>query len=212
MGTGPLSGMGDSGMRRHLREALGGDEGGDSDHGVVAEMEKETGDDSAGAGAREGENDADESEESNKAPGPAELRTVHQAKESSGDHNAWEDAERFGEKRIEIAAKNGFFDERRDEYGHGHQQHGAGAALEEFLDGNVVHILDARTGDGDKDGQAAPRKEIHPGTALAGNGAGVQFFPAQRAPKRKTAEHGERHIQKKKYESEPEDISADEEL
>jgi len=31
-------------------------------------------------------------------------------------------------------------------------------------------------------------------------------------PKRKTAEHGERHIQKKKYESEPEDIGADEEL
>src|SRR6266478_4782499 len=98
-------------------------------------MEKETCDDGAAAGAREGENHADESEECHEAPGPAELRTVHQAKEESGDQNAGKDAEGLGEEGIEIAAENSFFDERRDEYGHGNSQHGAGAALEEFLEG-----------------------------------------------------------------------------
>ena len=135
-----------------MREAFGGDDGCEGDHGVVAKMEKETGDHRAGAGAHKRENDTDESEKRHEAPGPAELRTVHQAKESPGDQNAWHNAERFGEKRIEIAAEHGFFDERRDEYRHGHEQHCASAVLKEFLDRNVVHILDARTGDGDEDG------------------------------------------------------------
>src|SRR5882762_8476923 len=195
----------------HMREALGGDDGCEGDHGVVAKMEKETGDDSAGAGARKRENDTDESEKRHEAPGPAKLSAVHQAKEGPGDQNTGEDAKRLGEERIEIAAENGFFDEWRDEYRHGHEQHGAGAALEKFLDGDVLYVLDARTGDGDEDGQPAAREKIHPGTALAGRPAGVQSFPAQSLPKRQAAEYGKRHIKKKKDESEPENICADDE-
>ena len=55
-----FNGVADSGMRGHLSKALSGDEGGDGDHGVVAEMEKKTGDHGAGASPREGKNDADE--------------------------------------------------------------------------------------------------------------------------------------------------------
>jgi len=113
----------------HLREAFGGNDGCEGDHGVVAKMEKETGDDGAGAGARKRENDTDESEKRHEAPGPAELSTVHQAKEEPRDENSGKDTKGFGEKRIEVAAENGLFDERRDKYRHGHKQHGAGAAL-----------------------------------------------------------------------------------
>ena len=43
----------------NLGEAVGADYGGYGDHGVVAEMEEETGEDGAGVGTGEGENDAD---------------------------------------------------------------------------------------------------------------------------------------------------------
>src|SRR5712664_1359376 len=59
-GQNSFNGVAASGMRAHLSEALGGDEGGDGDHGVVAKMEKKTSDDGAGASARESENNTDE--------------------------------------------------------------------------------------------------------------------------------------------------------
>src|SRR5882762_4920227 len=142
-------------MRRHLREALGGDDGCEGDHGVVAKMEKKTGDYGAGAGAHKRENDTDESEKRHQTPGPAKLSAVHQAKEDPGDQNTGEDAKRLGEERIEIAAENGFFDERRDEYGHSHEQHGPGAALEKFLEGTFPHVLEAGTGVAHEDARAA---------------------------------------------------------
>src|SRR5579864_7316078 len=109
-------------MGGDLREAVSADYGGCGDHGVVAEMEEETGDDGAGVSAGEGEDDAHQNEQANDAPGPAELRAVHQAKEDSGKQNAGKDAKRFSEKRIEIAAEDGFLDERSDENSHGHEQ------------------------------------------------------------------------------------------
>ena len=48
-----------SGVGGHLGEAFGGDDGGESDHGVVAEVEEEAGEDSASAGPGEGEDNAD---------------------------------------------------------------------------------------------------------------------------------------------------------
>src|SRR5260370_20602329 len=102
-----------------LGEAMGSDEGGDGNHGIVAEMEEETGDDGAGVGTGKGEDDTDQNEQADDAPGPAELRAVHQTEEDSGKQNAGNDAEGFREQRIEIAAENGFLDERRDEDRHG---------------------------------------------------------------------------------------------
>src|SRR6266851_3974048 len=128
---------------RHMTEALGGNDGGHGDHGVVAEMQKKTGENGAGPGAGKGEDNADE------PPGPAQLRAMHQAKEDSRDDDAngtantdrakrvdarvlSETGEFAGKKRIEITAKNGFFHEGRDEDSHGHQEHGAVAILEEL--------------------------------------------------------------------------------
>src|ERR1700675_4011223 len=51
-----------------LGEAVGADDGGDGDHGVVAEMEEETGEDGAGVCACKGEDDTDQNQQANDAP------------------------------------------------------------------------------------------------------------------------------------------------
>src|SRR5258708_13774894 len=58
-----------------LGEAVGADYGGDGDHGVVAEVEKEAGEDCAGVGTGERENAADQDYQPNYAPAPAYLRS-----------------------------------------------------------------------------------------------------------------------------------------
>src|SRR5712664_5009202 len=126
---------------------MGSDDGGDGDHGIVAEVEEETGDDGAGVGTGEGEDDTDQNEQANNAPGPAELRAVHQTEENSGKQNAGNNAEGFREERIEIAAEDGFLDERSDQDSHGHQQHGAAAIFKDFLNGHVVIGVDLGAGE-----------------------------------------------------------------
>ena len=152
-----------SGARRHLREALGRDDRGDGDHRIVAEVKEKTRENRSGPGPCKREDNADESQEAHKAPGPSELCAVHEAKQGSSDNNADKSAEpdgagrigpsilrkarKFtGEERVQITAENRFFDQWSDENRHGHEQHGAGAALEELLNGNVIHVFDARAG------------------------------------------------------------------
>src|SRR6266850_1346242 len=57
-----------------------------------------------------------------------------------------------GKERIKITAENCFFDQRSDKDSHGHEQHGAAAALEEILNRNVIHVFDARAGDSHENG------------------------------------------------------------
>src|SRR5207249_7754993 len=66
---------------RHVGKASGGNDRSNGNHGIVAEVKKETGDNSAGPGARKCEDNADERQEANEAPGPAELRAVHKRSE-----------------------------------------------------------------------------------------------------------------------------------
>src|SRR6266480_1868065 len=157
------------GLRGHVGESAGGNDGGDGDHGIVAEVKQETGEHRSCPGARESENDANQSQEADQAPGPAQLRAVHEAEQDSGDENSDQGAEADGVKRggagvlgeagnfagkerIKIAAENSFFDQRSHEDGHGHEQHGAAAALEEFLNGKMIHVLHARAGDRHENG------------------------------------------------------------
>jgi len=135
----------------------------------------------SGAGAREGENHADESEESNKAPRVLSrvppLRTVHQAKESSGDHNRLEDAGGIWRKADRDSREKRFSSTSGAmNMAMAISNMAPVAALEEFLDGNVVHILDARTGDGDKDARPTPRKEIHHRDPPCRHGPGASGF------------------------------------
>src|SRR5437867_5540480 len=146
---------------RHVTEALGGDDGGHGDHGVVAKMQKKTCENGAGPGAGKGEDNADENQKADESPGPAQLCAVHQAKEDSRDDDANGTAnanrakrvdarvlskagEFAGKKGIEMTAKNDFLHQGRDEESHGHQEHGAVGILEELLDGVVVCMFDPR--------------------------------------------------------------------
>ena len=61
------------GMWGHAGEAMGGEDGGESDEGVVAEVKQEANEDSAGAGTGECEDDAYGDQQGDEAPGPAEL-------------------------------------------------------------------------------------------------------------------------------------------
>src|SRR5205807_10124017 len=82
-----------SAARRHLREALGRDDGSDRDHGIVAEVKEKTRENRSGPGTRKREDNADESQEAHEAPGPAQLRAVHQAEQDSRENDADESAE-----------------------------------------------------------------------------------------------------------------------
>ena len=72
-----------------------------------------------------------------------------------------------GKEGVQITAENSFFHQRSDKHSHGHEQHGAAPALEKLLDGNVIHVLDARTGQRHENGKAATGEEIHPRAAFA---------------------------------------------
>src|SRR5882724_5017619 len=192
-------------------------------------MQKETGEDSAGPGADKREDDPNEGQETDKTHGPTQLGCVKETEKHAGQKNAGSHASakrrgRFHAKemgdrgnnssqdRIQVTAKKCFFHQRRNEDGHGHEQHGAVAILEELLDGSVVRIFHARAGDSDEDRQSTTREKIHPGAAFSSGGIRAELFPAERTPEGGVAEHGDGHIQKKKHERGPEDRRAHKEL
>ncbi len=154
---------------------------------------------------------------------------MHEAEQNSGNEDSDEGAKpdgatrlgagvlgnagKFaGKERIEITAEHGFFDQRSDEDGHGHEQHGAAAALEQLLNRDVVDVFDARAGDGHENGKSAAGKKIHPWAAFAQSGIGTEFFPAERAPKGQAAQYREGHVKKKEEQGVPENVGADQEL
>jgi len=197
-----------------VSKTLGGYDGGKSNHGIVAQVEKETRENRARPGARKSKNNADESEQADKSPGPAELGRVHQAKERAGQHDAGRHAGARGarefhavvpenrrsnphEHRIQVPAKNSFFHQWRDKDGHSHERERASATLEEILDRNVIHLFDPRTGNDNEDRQSAAGKKIHPRAALALGGIRFEFLPAERAPEGQVAQDCQRDIEKK---------------
>ena len=187
-------------MRGHLGEKAGREDGGEGDEGVVAKMEQIAGEDGAGVGADEGEDDADGGEDTDECPGPAELGSVEEAEEQAGGDDAdtragldggsgigaeaaGESSATGSEKRIQVAAEHGFFDEWCNQDGHAHEKECAGAILEEILNRKMFWRLDFGADDGDADGQAGAAGKVSP---RAGGPIGVEaeFFPAERGPKR----------------------------
>src|SRR5262245_14970317 len=189
-------------------------------------MEKVAGVDGSGTGASIGEDNADGGEDGNERPGPAKLRSVKKAKEDAGDEDADARtgagsvvdgcAERAGnaspgrcEERIEVAAENGFFDERRDEYGHGYQKNGAGAIFEKLLNGKVLGRLDHRVdeGDGDREDDAAAKKSKR--NPAAGGNIGIdvaEFSPAEGLPERQPLQQAESDIKKQEDKQKQSDV------
>src|SRR5207245_4137725 len=77
-----------SAARRHLRKTLGGDDGSDRDHGIVAEVKEKTRKNGSGPGPRKREDNANESQEAHKAPGPAQLRADRKSTRLNSSHGS----------------------------------------------------------------------------------------------------------------------------
>lgn len=183
-------------------------------------MKKVAGEDGASVGANESEDDADDGENGDERPGPAELRSMEKTEEHASDDDAGARAglhrrsrvetEMAGhartsgrEERKEVAAEDGFFDQWSDENGHTHKEKSPGTILEKILDGEMVGRFDFGAGDGDTDGQPGAAREIDPGTDRP-VGIGAKFFPAEGGPERPALQNGNGHIEKKKDEKKPE--------
>ena len=88
---------------------------------------------------------------------------MHQAKKDAGNGNAGNQAEPLGEEGKQIAAKNGFFDEGRDEDGHSHKSESHRAIFEEVLNRSVFG-LSRKSGDKhDDNGESAAESQVQPG-------------------------------------------------
>src|SRR2546423_14468530 len=136
---------------------------------------------------------------------------MHQAKKNACQQNARKNTKRFGEQRIEIAAKDSFFDQRRHQHSHAEQENGAVAVAENLLDRRVIVGVHLKCGDRDKNGQQASGEKINPGTAC-GRYRVLQLFPAERSPEREPAQHRERDIEKQKNQGVPEHIATEKKL
>src|SRR5882724_2540506 len=92
--------MRDSAARRHVPKSTRGHDGSDSNHGIVAEVKKETREHGAGPGAGERENDADENKQADQPQVPSELRGMHESEEEAGQQDTEDHAGANGALRF----------------------------------------------------------------------------------------------------------------
>src|SRR3984893_132708 len=175
-------------------------------------MQEETGEDGARVGAREREDHPDENEQSDDAPAPAELRAMHEAEERASEQDARNDTKGFREQWIEIAAEDGFLDERSDKDGHAHQKERGVAVLEELLNGHVFFGLNSRAGQRDENRQAAAAEKVNPRAAFPAVEIRLQLLPAQRAPEGQVAQNAQGDVEKEKDERVPNEIATKQQL
>src|SRR5260370_10424110 len=96
---------------RHVGKAFRGEDGSESKHGIVAQVEKETRENRASPGAGKSKNNADDSKQANEAPRIAELRRGHQPKERAcyqyaGEHPCPGSARKFHSEKLEYCRWN----------------------------------------------------------------------------------------------------------
>ena len=187
---------------RHFAETLGAEDCDEGDHGVVAKVKQKTGEDGAGAGSNKREDDADRDKSENKTPGPAKLGAVHQAEEDAGDEDACAYAEVLCKQRIKIAAKNGFFDEGRDQYCHGHKEYCGVFVAEKLFDGHILGRLHFGRNDEDHDGKTAARKEEEPW-------APREPSPSQSSPEGRAGKDREADVEKEENQGVQKNHAAD---
>src|SRR5216684_2874413 len=195
-------------VRRHLSEAASGNDGGKRNHRVVSEMKQKACQHGAGPGAGQRKNNADGNQHGDQTQGPAQLRSVHESEQDTGDHHGGCDAKALGKKRIEIAAENGLFHQRREQNGHTHQEKGSSAIFEELLNGQVFGSVHTRTGNRDANRQYDATSEIEPWIGWRVR-SGNQFSPAERSPERKLVHHRKGDIEKENDQSEQKHVGGD---
>src|SRR5580693_8618669 len=89
---------------------------------------------------------------------------MHQAEEDTGDDHTGGDTEVFCKERVQVATKDGFFNERCHQNGHGHKEYCRVFVAEKLFDRHILWRLHFGGNDKDHDGKTAARKEEEPGT------------------------------------------------
>src|SRR5579885_3331180 len=194
-----------------MSEAARGDDGGEGDHGVVAEVHEETGEDGPGARANVGEDNTHNNQHENEAGGPAQLPAVHETEEQTGKADAGKCAEGLCEERVQVAAEDGLLNERGDEDGHAHEKDGAGAIFEQILNGHVLRRLNFGTDQRDANGQAGTGEKVEPGIGGRGFG-GDELPPAERTPERQVVQDGDGDVQEEKDQAKQKKVRTDGDL
>src|SRR5579885_2248906 len=180
-----------------MSEAARGDDGGEGDHGVVAEVHEETGEDGPGARANVGEDNTHNNQ--------------HENEEQTGKADAGKCAEGLCEERVQVAAEDGLLNERGDEDGHAHEKDGAGAIFEQILNGHVLRRLNFGTDQRDANGQAGTGEKVEPGIGGRGFG-GDELPPAERTPERQVVQDGDGDVQEEKDQAKQKKVRTDGDL
>ena len=175
-------------------------------------MHQVTREDTAGAGANERENNANHDEDGYEAPGPSELRTVHEPEQHTSQDDSGPDAEGASKERIEITAEKGLFDERSDEDGHGHEHQGDLTVFEEFFHGQIFRCFHARGQNRNKKRKATAGSKIDERIAGQLARTGLDRTPAERPPKGVSTKDGQGNVQEKENRGVPEQHAANREL
>src|SRR5712692_7313019 len=125
-------------------------------------MKKIAGEDGAGAGARESENQTHDRKKDDEAGSPAKLRAVHHAEQNAGNEDTGQNAKGSGHQGIEITAEDGLFHEGSHEDSHGHEEQSALLILEKVFHGDFVGGMDLGTGKRDEKGESRAGEEKDP--------------------------------------------------
>src|SRR5579859_2200558 len=104
---------------------------------------------------------------------------MHETKEYAGHDNAGQQAEPLSEEWKQIATKNGFFNERRDEDGHSHKSESHSAILEDVLNWGVLGRFGESGDKHDDNGESATEGQIQPGLRRSFGILRIQFSPAE---------------------------------
>src|SRR5579859_2119250 len=172
-------------------------------------MHEVAGENGFGARPDKGENDADARQSEDVGPSPAELRAMHEAKERSCKKDGRPDAEPSRECRIEIAAKDSLFDERRNQDRHPHEGKSHSGILHDFLDGSVVGSLGSGGRDQNDERESKTKKDVLPGVRRSLFVLRIEFSPTERGPEGVVVKSPKSDDQKKKQNRIPHNHAAD---
>src|ERR1700732_1005530 len=105
---------------------------------IITCMDDETCYHSSRHGAREGENNSNEYEQSDLAPSSPQLRRMEQAEQRTSRDDSPGFSESTANYWINVAAENRLFHQRSDQNSNRHEQHCGVAIVKESLDGQVL--------------------------------------------------------------------------
>src|ERR1700733_1338646 len=146
--------------------------------------------------ARAGEDDADDHQQRNLHPPSPQLRRVKQTEKNSGGEDAGRHTPAACNDRVDVAAKNGLLDHRRDKHSHQQQKNRRAAILEQLLHRHLRIATERNGGNLNRHSEQESAQQEAQVPQGARQLAGLQRAPADRAPERRAKAHANVRCQK----------------